>query len=255
VPKDERPNDERVQPDRARPGGSQPGSPGRGQQGQSQQGQSQPRRDRPRQERAQATQAAIIQAAATVFAERGYARTTLDGVAVEAGVTKGALYFHFASKHDLANAVIREETQLTNERSRQVLAEGRSGLATMIRLHADFTGQLISDVVVAAGVKLTTEELVAQLDIERPYLSWEDVLHVLIDKAIEEGDLRPDIDPAILTRYLVGAYTGVQIVSNSLTGRDDLFERVRQMWQIVLPALVPADRLEACRKLPELIRP
>ncbi|MCU1529879.1 MAG: hypothetical protein JWP75_3642 [Frondihabitans sp.] len=225
MPNDERPNHERTKP------------------------------NRPRQVRAQVTQAAIIQAAATVFAQRGYARATLDVVAVEAGVTKGALYFHFSSKHDLANAVIHEETRLTGKRLRNVLAEGLPGLATMIRLHADFTRQLLSDVVVAAGVKLTTEELVAHLDIELPYGSWQKVLHSLVVKAIQEGDIRADLDPAILTRYLIGAYTGVEIVSNSLHGRADLYERVRQMWQIVLPAVVPTDRLEACLGLPDLIGP
>jgi AcrR family transcriptional regulator len=246
VPKDDRPTPENSQspedqrPEHQRPDHQRPGHPHQG---------------RPRQERAQATQAAIIRAAATVFAERGYARTTLDAVAVEAGVTKGALYFHFASKHDLANAVIHEETLLTRGRSREVLAEGFSALATMIRLHSDFTRQLISDVIVAAGVKLTTEELVARLDIEQPYRSWEQMLQGLVVRAVAEGDVRDDLDPATLTRYLVGAYTGVEIVSNSLNGRADLYERVREMWQIVLPAVVPPDRLEACRDLPEMIHP
>ncbi len=51
-----------------------------------------------RQERAVRTRHAVVQAAAQVFAERGYAAATIAEILDRAGVTKGALYFHFDSK-------------------------------------------------------------------------------------------------------------------------------------------------------------
>ncbi|CAH0120452.1 MULTISPECIES: TetR/AcrR family transcriptional regulator [unclassified Paenibacillus] len=47
------------------------------------------------------TKTRILEAAARVFAEQGYAGTTLDDVAADAGMTKGAVYWHFAGKSDL----------------------------------------------------------------------------------------------------------------------------------------------------------
>lgn len=214
-----------------------------------------PKDQRPRQERAQATQAAIIRAAATIFGQRGYARTTLDVVAVEAGVTKGALYFHFDSKHDLANAVIAEEMRLTAERAREVLDGGYSGIETIVRLNRNLTEQIVNDVVVAAGVKLTTEELVAQLAIQTPYEVWTTMYVELFERAVAEGELLPDTDVLRLTRFVIGAFTGVQMMSASLAGRVDLFDRVREMWEILLPAISSPHCLEACRELPALIRP
>lgn len=211
--------------------------------------------EKPRQERAQATQAAIITAAATIFAERGFARTTLDVVAVEAGVTKGALYFHFASKRDLANAVIAEETRVTTDRARETLEGGFSAMETLIRLNRNLTEQIVTDVVVAAGVKLTTEELVAQLEIQGPYAIWTDLYVHLFQRALDEGMIRPGLDPLVLARFVVGAYTGVQLVSDSLNGRDDLFDRVREMWELLLPSISAEHCLEHCRSLPALIRP
>lgn len=209
---------------------------------------------RPRQERAQVTQAAIIQAAATVFAERGYARTTLDAVADEAGVTKGALYFHFASKHDLANAVIAEETRVMQEGAEAILARESSALETLILLIGAFATRIVSEVTVAAGVKLTTEELVAQLAIEAPYTAWGDLYTDLFGRAIAEGDVVATFAPDMLSRHLVGLFTGVQLVSNSLTQRGDLPERVAEMWEILLTGIVPADRLESVRALSALQR-
>jgi AcrR family transcriptional regulator len=211
--------------------------------------------EKPRQERAQVTQAAIIKAAATIFAERGYARTTLDVVAVAAGVTKGALYFHFASKHDLANAVIAEETRITTVTAQETLDAGYSAIETLIRLNRNLTEQIVSDVVVAAGVKLTTEELVAHLAIEAPYAVWTNLYVLLFQRAIDAGELRAELDAALLSRFVVGAFTGVHLVSNSLTQRADVFDRVREMWELMLPGISSPEYLEAYRELPALVRP
>jgi len=45
--------------------------------------------------------AALIEAAAQMFAERGFDRTSLDAVADQAGLTKGAVYSNFEDKEDL----------------------------------------------------------------------------------------------------------------------------------------------------------
>jgi AcrR family transcriptional regulator len=60
----------------------------------------------PRAERRRRTRARLLEAAARVFARRGYHGATLDDVAAEAGFTKGALYYNFASKDDLFLALL-----------------------------------------------------------------------------------------------------------------------------------------------------
>src|SRR5271155_4078840 len=49
-------------------------------------------------ERRQATVAAILAGARALFAERGFEATSIDDIALAAGVTKGAVYHHFPSK-------------------------------------------------------------------------------------------------------------------------------------------------------------
>lgn len=60
-------------------------------------------------ERSETTQAALRDRARACFAELGYEATNLDEVARRAGVTKGALYHHFAGKRELFEAVFEEE--------------------------------------------------------------------------------------------------------------------------------------------------
>ena len=55
--------------------------------------------------RAAATRSQLLSAARRLFAERGFAATSTEEVVVQAGVTRGALYYHFENKEDLFRAV------------------------------------------------------------------------------------------------------------------------------------------------------
>src|SRR5215469_5949874 len=91
------------------------------------------RSGRPTQVRALRTRDALLAAAALVFDRLGYSATRLEDVAIEADATKGALYFHFRSKADLANAIVEAQ----NDRCAALAAEsqewGLNGLETLER--------------------------------------------------------------------------------------------------------------------------
>lgn len=57
-------------------------------------------------EEAQETRSQILEAAEQAFYERGVARTTLADIAARAGVTRGAIYWHFSNKSDLLQALL-----------------------------------------------------------------------------------------------------------------------------------------------------
>lgn len=56
-------------------------------------------------EEAQKTRQSIMEAAVGVFARQGVANASLTDIAQEAGVTRGAIYWHFANKADLINSL------------------------------------------------------------------------------------------------------------------------------------------------------
>src|SRR3712207_8246971 len=66
-------------------------------------------------QRTEATTTALVDAARELFAQDGFAATSLDAVVARAGVTKGALYHHFASKRELFRAVYDREQQRAAE--------------------------------------------------------------------------------------------------------------------------------------------
>ena len=71
-------------------------------------------------EQADATRSALSAAARQLFTERGYAATSTSEIVERAGVTRGALYHHFAAKDELFRAVFE---QLEGEVTRRVAEE------------------------------------------------------------------------------------------------------------------------------------
>jgi AcrR family transcriptional regulator len=71
---------------------------------------------RSQQERSRATRAALVTTARRLFAERGYAHVPAEEIVAAAGITRGALYHHFADKQQLFCAVFEElEDEVTAE--------------------------------------------------------------------------------------------------------------------------------------------
>ncbi|MFS8934416.1 TetR/AcrR family transcriptional regulator [Cupriavidus taiwanensis] len=60
-------------------------------------------------ERTEATRQALTEAARALFVSRGYGDTSTPDVCAAAGITRGALYHHFADKRDLFRHVLAEE--------------------------------------------------------------------------------------------------------------------------------------------------
>src|SRR5580698_1987153 len=82
--------------------------------------------------RADTTRQQILRAAAGQFARLPYHQVGLDDILAEAELTKGAMYFHFRSKHALAVAIIEQHTAAGAVAVQDLLSKQLSGLETLI---------------------------------------------------------------------------------------------------------------------------
>lgn len=78
---------------------------------------------RPRAEMIEETRAKLIASARQAFARLGYARTSMDDLTAEAGLTRGALYHHFGDKQGLLAAVVEQIDSEMDERLEAVSAQ------------------------------------------------------------------------------------------------------------------------------------
>ncbi|MFJ3790449.1 ScbR family autoregulator-binding transcription factor [Kitasatospora sp. NPDC090091] len=192
-----------------------------------------------RQARALATRQTVLLAAAEVFDERGYAAATMSEILERAGVTKGALYFHFGSKEELALAVIEGQGAW--------LATWRptsdSPVQTLIDLGYAFAHALVDDPMVRGSIRLTIEHGSFTQPQIAAYQRWSDAARALLEQARDAGDLHPGLDPAAAAGVITGAVTGIQLSSQVLTGRRDLLQRMADLWTMLLPGLVQPHAL------------
>lgn len=193
---------------------------------------------RVRQERAEITRRAILDGAAVAFDHSGFDGTSLSDVVRHAGVTKGALYFHFQSKEALARALMDEQFQV----SEGVDAIEDPGLQTVIDLTHQMAHALRTNARVRAGIRLLVEFGSFTDPDPSPYNAWIDTCHRCLVPAQERGDIHPEHDTHDLSTFLVGSFTGIQVTSHVRTARGDLHARVVDLWNYLLPGITPADR-------------
>ncbi|MFJ3214501.1 ScbR family autoregulator-binding transcription factor [Kitasatospora sp. NPDC086801] len=192
-----------------------------------------------RQARALATRQTVLLAAAEVFDERGYAAATMSEILDRAGVTKGALYFHFRSKEELALAVIEGQGAWLGTWQ----PSSDSPVQTLIDLGYAFAHALQDDPLVRGSIRLTIEHGSFTQPQIAAYQGWSDVARGLLERARDAGDLHPGIDLAAAAGVITGAVTGIQLSSQVLTDRRDLIQRMSDLWTLVLPGLVQPHAL------------
>jgi AcrR family transcriptional regulator len=194
------------------------------------------------QKRARVTRERIMAGAADVIRRVGYERATLGEITDAAGVTKGALYFHFATKEDIARALVDEQHRIVRESAALILETPRPALEQMMMLCSDLALRLVDDPIVRAGIRLTTDSSTFETPLAEPYRDWISTFGELAERAARDGEIVADIPPEMLAGFIIPAFTGVQLVSETFTGRTDLPERIHDMWRILLEAITPAAR-------------
>ncbi|MGH3833591.1 MAG: TetR family transcriptional regulator [Pseudonocardiaceae bacterium] len=210
------------------------------------------RRAKP-QPRARATRLAILTAAAEQFARNGYHATSLERVLADSGGTKGALYFHFASKDALARTVITEMARGWAELREQVSGRGLDPLSALLALADAVLRRLVADPIARGGMRLLDDLPPRAQDTPWHYgIAERDVL-ALVTQAARAGLLRDGIEPAPLARHVVAVVAGHRRISESMSGHHDLPQRLDltqlldEAWNLLLPAIAIDSWLAAWR--------
>ncbi|KOU57728.1 gamma-butyrolactone-binding protein [Streptomyces sp. MMG1533] len=184
------------------------------------------------QERAIRTRRAILEAAGAVFDEHGYTSTTIAMVLERAEVTKGALYFHFPSKESLAQAVLNEQVPFG------AVPPQPCKLQEIIDMTFVVGQRLLSNSLLRGSVRLAVDqETPSGVDHGEPFRQWAHRLTSLLEQARAQGELLPTANPRETVELLVGAFTGIQLMSRALTNRVDLGHRLSVLWAHILPSI------------------
>jgi len=204
-----------------------------------------------RQVRSEATRRKILDAAIDVFGEVGYAAAAWGTIIERTGMTKGALYHHFDSKESLASAIIEEGADTLLVAFRNVCGSSSPALENMI--HGTFT---VADVLRSDKVARAAEQLTFGLSgfNEAATQFCGGLLELMVAEARRagaEGDLRADLDPAMVSESIIGAMLGTQLLSNAIPEMEangDLIGRTGNVWELLLAGIVAEDSLAYFRQ-------
>ncbi|MFJ9565862.1 ScbR family autoregulator-binding transcription factor [Streptomyces fuscichromogenes] len=184
--------------------------------------------------RAARTRQGLVLAAAEIFAADGYALASLPAICRRAGVSTGALHFHFPSKDALAI-----EVENTARRSvEQLVAERRpsapSALHLLVTVTREVLAEIAADVVVRAGFKLSVDPSRKNgAGFGRWWRAW--VCEELL-RAHRAGELAEGVSPDRVAEVIVAATVGFEVLGAE--DRDRISPRhLEQFWSLVLPQL------------------
>ncbi|MGB6514014.1 MAG: TetR/AcrR family transcriptional regulator [Mycobacterium sp.] len=192
--------------------------------------------------RSETTREQILRAASHQFAQRPYYAVGLDDILAEAQLTKGAMYFHFRSKHALALAIVDEQILRSANAVQDLLARKLSGLETLIDVSYLVAIDDITQDVTRAAFNLLesvgrTEKLQARL-----LHGWIELIGEIAERGVREGDIVQQGDPEDIGRLLVSIYMGLRQASN-LDEPVVLLGDFEKALSTVLRGIVQPDRI------------
>ena len=202
-----------------------------------------------RQARAEITRDSVLAGAAAVFLRLGYANASLSEIIAQSNVTKGALYFHFGSKEELARAVVDEGNERLAEQCKSLFDARVPALEACIGISYVIADLTRADPMVAAMLKLnhqigdykgTQGDNIA--------VQWAQTQRDLAARAIEQGDLMADLDPDVVGQLWHELTAGVHVVAVGTDTVDEMAVRTERLWHFLLPSLVPPDKLSYFRE-------
>lgn len=199
-----------------------------------------------RQLRAEATRSAALRAAADLFLEVGHASATLSQVSAESGVTKGALYFHFASKEELARAIVDEGRERVAAACAALVDSRSPALESVIGISYAVLDLANSDTLVRVMYRLQLEVRGSRED--SVFSTWQNNFQNLFERAIVHGDVLDDLDAENAALLVCEVLSGVLVVSEATDALDRAPVRMERVWRAILPSLVAPDKLPYFRE-------
>lgn len=190
-----------------------------------------------KQERAARTRESLVRAAAEAFIEGGFAAASIAGISGRAGVTSGALHFHFSGKDELARTVEGRAAAALRTVARaaeEPETRARDPLSLLVDSTYTLMALLAGDVVVRAGFALSADVTRrSRLDLRGQWQEW---TRGLIEAAGREGLLAEGVTPRDATPAVVASVVGLEVL-----GAADpewlAADTLTRVWSVVLPSI------------------
>lgn len=161
----------------------------------------------------------ILDAALEVFSEQGFAGARVEDIATRAGISKGAVYLYFDSKHEMLKALVRRLAERVMGTAEFVVDAQHGDAELTLRTFLAFMGAQLADPRVSAAPRLIIAEAQRFPEIAAFYrdtvlVRGQRLLARVIDLGVEQGVFR-DVDRAVAMRCCAGPMLAHMMLSTA----------------------------------------
>ncbi|HEY7349454.1 MAG TPA: TetR family transcriptional regulator [Ktedonobacterales bacterium] len=169
-------------------------------------------------EEAAATRQALLDAALIVFSQKGYAAARLEEIAENAGVSRGAIYWHFGSKAELYSILVDETMGRIQGVVDRAVSGGGSWLDIQRRVMIYIITLLEEDETYRAVQELTILKTGLAPELGEGMRKKQEAMRQLEEEiagyyreGIALGEVRANLDPVIAARAMLAYLNGVSL--------------------------------------------
>jgi AcrR family transcriptional regulator len=182
----------------------------------------------------------IIQATMEIIAKQGIQNFTMATLAKRIGITDGALYKHFKSKKEILMSMVAEVfRRLSTFMNPQVALydDPMDKLQNILRLHLEYLEkhQGVPRILFSEAVHTTDQD--AKRLMYSGISHYLDVIRGILYRAIQEGQVRQDLDIDIAATAFLGLIQGNVILWSLSDFAFPLAERHAALWQVFTEGL------------------
>jgi AcrR family transcriptional regulator len=168
----------------------------------------------------------IIKAAFNIFTKKGYHESTMDDIAKEVGVSKGALYQYFKNRKEILNEIVlsfhtmfREVLRVSFEKqnSSAIAEEGSEALLKKYRLHHEMFFEIIA---------IASHDLEIKKSLRNEYEKDIKLIEEYFLKQEKNGKLSPKIEANTLAQLYIAVYVGMAM--KVIMGDDSV--EIHRVW-------------------------
>ncbi len=177
----------------------------------------------------------IIQAAVDGFTQTGYDKTKMDDIAKRLGLSKGTIYLYFKSKEELFVAICEHNIQKSDDedvglfQKKENVASDAEHIYDNIRKREQGNDRVMLEMVTESARNPKLKKAMAEL-----HSKVHDHVAANIQRRVDGGFLRKDVDAASLAIALVALYDGLAI--NRTLGISESTNR--KAWVAMIKAII-----------------
>lgn len=187
------------------------------------------------------TKRAIFESAIKVFSRCGYNGATMDAIAMDAGVAKGTLYYHFKSKEEIFKYIVEEGMNVLIERIEIDSKKERNALGKIKILCRAQWGLAYEnrDFIKVVMSQLWGQEM-RQLELREYIKSYIMYIQNYLDQCMEEGSIK-ECDSLFLAYTLFGTICSVAVYELLNGDKKDLDDMIENLMNYILEGIKKGD--------------